>query len=58
MARKGWTLLRGKRHLIFRGPGGARIVMSATPSDWRAERKRERDIRKARRAGGGEDASA
>lgn len=55
MERNGFMLLRGKKHLVFQHPSGAQIVTSATPSDWRAERKRERDIRHALRGATGEE---
>lgn len=43
----GAVLVRQKKHLVYQLPNGRRVTMSATPSDWRAERKQMRDIRRA-----------
>lgn len=47
LAQHGATLVRWRKHNIYRFPNGRTVVISKTPSDWRAEMKQIRDIRRA-----------
>lgn len=40
LACAGATLVRNKKHVVYKLPNGQTIPMSQTPSDWRASRKR------------------
>lgn len=43
----GAVLIRSGKHLIYRLPNGQNVVVSHTPSDYRAEANKLRDIRHA-----------
>jgi hypothetical protein len=46
----GWTYRRGRKHGTLSPPaGGPRVTVPGTPSDWRALRNFERDLRRAYR---------
>jgi len=47
LIKQGWRLLRKKRHPILVAPNGHKVVIATSPSDHRAYRNFQNNIRKA-----------
>jgi predicted RNA binding protein YcfA (HicA-like mRNA interferase family) len=45
--RRGWTVVRTRRHLVLRHPNGAVVTASASPKDRHATRNITADLRRA-----------